>query len=123
MARLLWSTTYQHSTTDTVYQQVAIPTAATAATLNFYYNIKTQETTTSTAYDKLTVTVENTSGVTLATLLTLSNLNKTTAWTAKTGLNLLAYKGQTVRVKFKGTSDSTLGTSFMLDDLTLNVTQ
>ena len=123
MASFLYGTAYQNSTTDTLYQQVTIPSAATAATLNFYYYIKTTETTTSTQYDKLVITVENTSGTTLATLLTLSNLNKTTAWTQKTGLNLLSYKGQTIRIRFKATSDSSLGTQFCLDDVALNVTQ
>ncbi len=123
MASFCFNTAYENSTTDSVYQTVTIDSAATAATLNFYYYIKTTETTTSTAYDKFTVTVENTSGTTLATLLTLSNLNKTSAWTAKTGLNLLAYKGQTVRIRFKAVTDSSLGTQFSLDDLTLNVTK
>jgi trimeric autotransporter adhesin len=118
-----YSSTYYQSQTENLTQTVAIPSAATAATLNFYYYIKTAETTTSTAYDKLTITVENTSGTVLATLTTLSNLNKTTAWTAKTGLNLLSYKGQTVVIRFKGTTDSSLGTIFLLDDVALNVTQ
>ena len=115
--------TYYQSETDSIRQTVTIPSTATAATLSFWYNIRTQETTTSTAYDKLTVTVENSSGTVLATLTTLSNLNKTTAWTQKTGLSLLSYKGQTVVVRFKATTDSSLGTFFGLDDLALNVTQ
>ncbi len=123
MASFCFNTAYENSTTDSIYQTVTIDSAATAATLNFYYYIKTTETTTSTAYDKFTVTVENTSGTTLATLLTLSNLNKTSAWTAKTGLNLIAYKGQTVRIRLKAVTDSSLGTQFALDDMTLNVTK
>ena len=115
--------TYYNSETDYISQTVTIPSAATAATLNFWYYIKTQETTTSTAYDKLTVTVENSSGTVLSTLVTLSNLNKTSSWTQKTGLNLLSYKGQTVVIKFKAVTDSSLGTAFALDDCALNVTQ
>ena len=118
-----YTSTGYNSQTDSIRQTVTIPSAATAATLNFWYYIKTNETTTTTAYDKLTVTVENTSGTVLATLITLSNLNKTSAWTQKTGLNLLAYKGQTVVVRFKATTDSSLYTWFLLDDAALNVTQ
>ncbi|NMB98704.1 MAG: hypothetical protein GYA35_00300, partial [Thermoanaerobaculaceae bacterium] len=118
-----YSTTYYNSQTDYLKQTVTIPSTATAAKLNFWYYIKTQETTTSTAYDKLTVYITNTSGTTLATLTTLSNLNKTTAWTQKTNLDLSAYKGQTIILVFKGTSDSSLGTAFCIDDIELNVTQ
>ena len=118
-----YTSTYYQSQTENLTQTVTIPSAATAASLNFYYYIKTAETTTSTAYDKLTITVENTSGTVLATLTTMSNLNKTTNWTQKTGLDLLSYKGQTVVLRFKGTTDSSLGTMFLLDDMTLNVTQ
>jgi len=118
-----YGSTYYQSQTENLTQTVTIPSAATSATLDFWYYIKTAETTTSTAYDKLTITVENTSGTVLATLATLSNLNKTTAWTQKTGLNLLSYKGQTVVIRFKGTTDSSLGTMFLLDDMALNVTQ
>ena len=35
--------------------------------------------------------------------------------------NLAPYIGQTVVVKFTGTEDSTLQTSFVLDDVTLTV--
>ena len=114
--------TYYHNQTDTIYQTVAIPATTSSATLSFWYYIVTQETTASTAYDKLTITVESTGGTVLATPLVLSNLNKTAAWTQKTGLDLSAYKGQTVVIKFKVTTDSSLGTGFMLDDMALNVT-
>ncbi|MCX7830992.1 MAG: immune inhibitor A [Acidobacteria bacterium] len=118
-----YSSTYYNSQTDYLKQTVTIPSAATAAKVNFWYYIKTTETTTSTAYDKLTVYITNTSGTTLATLTTLSNLNKTTAWTQKTNLDLSAYKGQTIVLVFQGTSDSSLGTIFCIDDIELNVTQ
>ncbi len=115
--------TYYNKATDSIRQTVTIPSTATAATLDFWYYITTQETTTTSANDKLTVTVENTSGTVLGTLLTLSNLNKTTAWTQRTGLNLLTWKGQTVVIRFKGTTNTKYGTAFLLDDAALNVTQ
>ncbi len=118
-----YSSTYYHNQTEYLKQTVTIPSTATSAKLNFWYYIKTAETTTSTAYDKLTVYVTNTSGTTLKTLVTLSNLNKTSAWTQKTNYDLSAYKGQTIVLIFKGTTDSSLGTMFLLDDIELNVTQ
>lgn len=101
------------------YQTVAIPSSATG-TLSFWLNITSSETTTSTQYDKLFVEVRNTGGTLLATLATYSNLNKAAAgaYTLQT-LNLAAYKGQTVRVQFRSTTDSSLASTFRVDDASL----
>ncbi|MDQ3130153.1 MAG: M4 family metallopeptidase [Acidobacteriota bacterium] len=101
------------------YQQVSIPTTA-AGTLTFWLNVTSSETTTTTQYDKLFVEVRNTSGTLLATLATYSNLNKGTAGVySQKSLNLSAYKGQTVRVQFRSTTDSSVTTSFRVDDASL----
>jgi hypothetical protein len=117
-----WMDGYGTTHTDTALQQVAIPAGATAATLSFFLHIDTAETTTTTAFDTLTVQVRNSSGTVLSTLATYSNLNKATGYQQKT-FNLLSFKGQTIQIFFKGVEDSTLQTSFVLDDVTLNVTQ
>ena len=83
-------------------------------------HVDTAETTTSTAYDTLKVQVLNSSGTVLATLATYSNLNKGTGYTVHTA-NLTPYIGQTVTIKFTGAEDSSLQTSFVLDDVTLTV--
>jgi subtilisin family serine protease len=116
-----WLDGYGTTHTDTLYQQVTIPSTATAATLSFYLKIDTAETTTTTAYDKLTVQIRDSSGNLIATLATYSNLNAS-GFTLRS-FNLLAYKGQTVRIYFSGTEDSSLQTSFVIDDTALNVTQ
>jgi thermolysin len=110
-----------NSGTGTVYQQVTIPSTATSASLSFWLNVSSNETTTTTQYDKLYVEVRNSSGSLLTTLATYSNLNKGTAgvYSQKGTFNLLAYKGQTVRIQFRGTTDSTLPTTFRFDDVTL----
>jgi serine protease len=113
-----WLDGYGTSHTDTVSQAVTIPAGKSSASLSFYLHVDTAETTTSTAYDKLTVTV--TSGSTTSTLATYSNLNKGTGYALKT-LNLGAYIGKAVTIKFTGKEDSSLQTSFVLDDITLNV--
>jgi hypothetical protein len=101
------------------YQQVTIPTTA-AGTLTFWLNVTSSETTTTTQYDKLFVEVRNTSGTLLATLATYSNLNKGTAGVySQKSLNMSAYKGQTVRVQFRATTDSSLATTFRVDDASL----
>jgi hypothetical protein len=117
-----WMDGYGTTHTDTVLQQVTIPAAATAATLTFFLHIDTAETSTTTAFDTLTVQVRNSSGTVLSTLATFSNLNHATGYSQKS-FNLLSFKGQTIQIFFKGVEDSTLQTSFVVDDVNLNVTQ
>ncbi len=104
------------SSTENVGQSVAIPAAATAASLSLWIRIDTTETTTRTVYD--TVKVQVVDGSTTTTLATLSNLDKSTSYVQKT-FNVTAYKGKTVTVKFVGQEDSSLQTSFVIDDVSL----
>jgi hypothetical protein len=113
-----WGTT----TTDTVMQQVTIPANATAASFSFWLHIDTAETTTTSAFDTLQVQVRNSSGTVLSTLATFSNLNHATGYQQHT-FNLLSFAGQTVQVFFSGKEDASLKTSFVLDDISLKVTQ
>jgi hypothetical protein len=117
-----WMDGYGTTHTDTVLQQVTIPSAATVATLSFFLHVDTAETSTSTAFDTLTVQVRNSSGTVLSTLGTFSNLSHASGYQQKT-FSLIGFKGQTIQIFFKGVEDSTLQTSFVLDDVTLNVTQ
>jgi PKD repeat protein len=114
-----WLDGYGSAHTDTVSQSVAIPSGKTSATLSYALHIDTAESG-STAYDKLNVQVLNSSGTVLATLATYSNVNAASGYTVHTA-NLAAYIGQTVTIKFTGTEDSSLQTSFVLDDVTLTV--
>ena len=98
---------YGSSHTDTLSQTVTIP-AGCKATLSFWLHIDTAETG-STAYDKLTVSVNGT------TLKTYSNVDAAGGYQQRT-FDLSAYAGQTVTVKFTGTEDSSLQTSFVIDD-------
>jgi Zn-dependent metalloprotease len=106
------------TTTESLLQQITIPSTATAATLSFYLHIDTAETTTATQYDKFYVRVRNSAGTTLATLATYSNLNKATGYALKS-FSLLPYKGQTIQIYFYGTEDSSLQTSFVLDNVSV----
>ncbi|SEO85454.1 putative Ig domain-containing protein [Actinacidiphila rubida] len=109
-----WLNGYGTTHTDTLSQSVTVPASCTTATLTFYLHIDTAETTTTTAYDKLTLTAGST------TLATYSNLNKNTGYAQKS-VNLSSYAGQTVTLKFTGTEDSSLQTSFVIDDTAVNV--
>ncbi|MFN8011292.1 MAG: immunoglobulin domain-containing protein [Holophagaceae bacterium] len=117
---MAWLNGYGSAHTDSLYQQVSIPSTATSATLTFWLHVDTAETTTTTAYDTLKVQVRNSSNAVLATLATYSNLNKNTGYAQKT-FDLSAYKGQTVRVYFEGVEGGTLQTSFVIDDASLKV--
>ena len=116
-----WLDGYGSVHTDTLSQQVAIPSTTTSATLSFWLHIDTAETTTTTAYDTLVVQIKNSSGTVLATLATYSNLNANTGYSQKS-FDLTAYKGQTIQVFLTGTEDSQKQTSFVVDDFALNAT-
>jgi hypothetical protein len=116
-----WLDGYGTTHTDTLSQSITIPSGACTAAFSFWLYINTSETTKTTAYDKLTVAVLNSSGTTLATLATYSNLNASSGYIQKS-FSLSAYAGQTVTLKFTGTEDSSLQTSFFVDDTAVNVT-
>ena len=108
-----------NSTSGQSYQTVSIPSSA-AGTFTFWLNVSSSETTTTTQYDKLFVELRNSSGTLLTTLATYSNLNKGTAGVySQKSFNLAAYKGQTVRVQFRSTTDSSVSTTFRVDSASL----
>ncbi|HEV8432164.1 MAG TPA: Ig-like domain-containing protein [Thermoanaerobaculia bacterium] len=115
-----WMDGYGSAHTDSILQTVTIPSTATTATLSFYLHVDTAETTTTAAYDTLKVQIRNSSGTVLATLATYSNLNHNTGYAQKS-FNVLSYKGQTIQIYLVGTEDSTMQTSFVVDDFALNV--
>jgi Zn-dependent metalloprotease len=106
-----WMNGYGTTHTDTLSQSVTIPAGCTA-TFSFWLHIDTAETTTTTAYDTLTVKAGST------TLATYSNLNKNTGYAQKS-FTLTA--GQTLTLSFTGVEDSSLQTSFVIDDTAVNV--
>ncbi|MFE9692078.1 M4 family metallopeptidase [Micromonospora sp. NPDC005806] len=103
-----WLDGYGTTHTDTLSQSVAIPSGC-RATLTFWLHIDTAESTTTTAYDKLTVKAGST------TLATYSNLNKATGYLQKS-FDISSLAGTTVSISFSGVEDSSLQTSFVVDD-------
>jgi Zn-dependent metalloprotease len=109
-----WLDGYGTAHTDTLSQTVTNSGTATATQLCFWLKITTAETTTTTAYDKLTVQLGAT------TLGTLSNLNAGTyASYAQKCYAVSVPVGSSTTVKFTGTEDSSLQTSFIIDDTSL----
>ncbi|HEY6908517.1 MAG TPA: hypothetical protein VI356_04050 [Myxococcales bacterium] len=117
-----WLDGYGTTHTDSLFQTVTIPSTACSATLSFWLKITTAETTTTTAFDKLTLTIRNTAGTVLSTLATYSNLNKGTTYVQRS-FDVTSFKGQTIRVEWVGTEDVSLQTSFFIDDTAVTVTQ
>ncbi|MEU1295967.1 M4 family metallopeptidase [Streptomyces sp. NPDC005840] len=103
-----WMDGYGSTHTDTLSQSVTVPSGC-KATFTFYLHIDTSETSSSTAYDKLTVTAGST------TLATYSNLNAASGYTQKS-FDLSSFAGSTVALKFSAVEDSSLQTSFVVDD-------
>lgn len=104
------------NTIGSEFQQVFIPPWA-SGTLTFWLSISTNETTTTTAFDKLFVEVTDYTGTVLTTLATYSNLNAGPY--SQKSFSLAAYKGQTVRIQFRGTTDGAKSTIFRIDDVSL----
>ena len=115
-----WLDGYGTTHTDTLSQSVSIPSTCKNATFSFWLHIDTAETTRTTAYDTFKVQVVNSSGTVLATLATFSNLNAASGYTQHS-YSVASYIGQTVTLKFTGSEDSSLQTSFVDDDNALNV--
>ena len=108
-----------NSVSGQAYQTVSIPSNATG-TLTFWLNTTSSEGTT-TAYDYLYAEVRSTSGTLLQTLATYSNRDKvTTAGSySQKSFSLAAYRGQTVRIQFRSTMDSSTTSTFRVDDVSL----
>ncbi len=115
-----WLDGYGTTHTDTLAQKVSIPSGCTTYTFSFWLHIDTAETTRTTAYDTLKVQVLSSSGSVIATLATFSNLNAASGY-QQHSYSLAGDAGQTVTLKFTGSEDSSLQTSFVIDDTALNV--
>jgi hypothetical protein len=112
--RVAWLDGYGTTHTDTLSQTVTLPAGCTTYTLSLWLHIDSNETTTTTQFDQLSVRVGTT------TLATYSNLNKAAGYSQKT-FNVSAFAGQTITLTFTGTEDSSLQTSFVIDDAALTV--
>lgn len=107
-----WLDGYGSTHTDTLSQSVAIPSGCSAS-LTYYLWIDSAEGT-SRAYDKLTLAANGTS------VQTFSNVNQGTGYVQRS-VNLSSYAGKTVTLKWTGSEDSSLQTSFLIDDTALTL--
>ena len=118
--RFAWLNGSGRTTTNNLSQTVALPAGCTSYSLTFWLHIDSAETTTTVQFDTMRVQVLNSGGTVLATLATYSNLNEAAGYQQRS-FSLAAYAGQTIQLRFNGTEDASLQTSFVVDDTALNV--
>jgi subtilase family serine protease len=103
---------------ETISQQVKLPATKSSANLTFWLHVDSNEVTQTRKFDRLTVGVYSTGGALLGTLATFSNLDKAPGYVVHNA-DMSHWIGQTVVLKFTSNEDSSLQTSFVLDDVTL----
>ncbi|MEV7215136.1 putative Ig domain-containing protein [Kitasatospora cineracea] len=108
-----WLDGYGAANTDTLAQTVTLPAGCTTYSLSFWLHIDSASSAT-TVFDTLTVTANGT------TVAAYNNTNAAAGYQQRT-VNLAAYAGKSVTLKFTGTEDYTKQTSFVLDDVNVNV--
>ncbi|WP_406263159.1 hypothetical protein OHT93_00755 [Streptomyces sp. NBC_00191] len=113
--RYAWLCGWGEAGTQTLSQQITIPSNVNGATLGFYNRIGTFETE-QVAYDTLKVQVID--GGTTTTLATLSNRDAVGSYVYRS-YSLSNWRGRTVTVRLTGTEDASLRTDFVVDDMTV----
>ena len=110
----VWGGGY-NSATDTINQTVTVPTNGK---LSYWWRVESFDST-STAHDYLRVQLyDATTGGFITTLRTWSNVNTRNVWAQDT-LSLATYAGRAVRVHFAVSTDSSVTSSFYIDDVSV----
>ena len=115
-----WLGGYGTSHTDSLSQSVTVPVDAQTVTLTFWLSVATAETTSTDRYDEMNLEIQDASGAILQGVVTYSNLDATAGYEKRTFV-LTHFKGQTIVLAFTAIEDSSLETSWLLDDLTITV--
>ncbi|MFE9629784.1 M28 family peptidase [Streptomyces sp. NPDC006463] len=110
---MAWLNGYGSTHTDSASQSLTIPSGCSSYQLAFFLHIDTDEDE-SVVYDRFTVSVGG------QTLATLSNLDANSGYVQKS-YDLSPFAGKTVTLKFNGVEDQSLQTSFVVDDVTVQV--
>lgn len=110
---MAWLNGWGSPRTDSASQSLSIPSGCSRYQLSFFQHIDTDENE-NVAYDVFTVSVGG------QTLATFSNLDANSGYTEKS-YDLSSFAGQTVTLKFNGVEDQSLQTSYVVDDITLQV--
>jgi hypothetical protein len=106
------------STTHEATIDVAVPAGASRAEWSYFWYMTTDEVAASGwHFDFNYAEVRNTSGAPLAVFDVRDDSWREAAWMDQQNIDLTPWAGQTVRLAFRGTNDSSLVSSFYLDDV------
>ncbi|USX26329.1 M4 family metallopeptidase [Oxalobacteraceae bacterium OTU3CINTB1] len=115
--RFAWMGGKGRRTSQTLSQAVTIPAQATSAELSFALHVDSADTG-GTAHDTLVVTVRGNLGRVLRTLATYSNVDAADGYKVRT-FDLSEFKGKQVTLHFAMREDTSLKTSFVVDQVSL----
>ena len=106
-----------NSVNHTAYQTVTIPSTCTTPTLRFYRYVTTNENS-GDVYDYLYLDVRNSANSSTLQSYTAANNGNSASW-VQNSYSLTSYKGQTVTLRFRATTDGSLTSTFYVDDASL----
>jgi hypothetical protein len=98
-----------------------VPPLTSSLVLTGQFEVRTGETD-PTAFDTASLSVTQTDGTPIATILSLSNLTPTTAYTPINFTFPMNLSGQTIRIVMTTSNDFFLATSFYFDTFSLVAT-
>lgn len=102
---------------ESVTQTITVPNAPGRFYVEFWYQVVTDERV-EADYDVLEV-VATPDGLTRDVLQRLSNVHRTKGWARAGPLDVTAYRGRTIQLRFESSTDSGWPTSFLIDDVSL----
>ena len=105
---------------DELSQNFTVPQNATTATLTYYVQITSEEQAAG-LYDAMSVRLRSNNGATLVRDLDYidNNFTPRNQWVKRTVSlgDLTPFRGQTMQIRFKATTDANLKTSFFIDEV------
>jgi len=102
---------------DRIYQEIALPADAISVTLTYWWQVDTEESS-DLPRDALTVTLDAPLGTPITVLGVHSNLDAEAVW-HQAEVDLSAYRGRTVVLRFEARTDGSLPTGFFIDDVSV----
>ena len=109
---------YWPDAVEDLWQVVTIPATASRVDLTYWRRMESDDTG-NQEHDFMRAEVRNQAGTeVLRTLETITNRSTKDTWERAT-FSLVSYKGQTVRIQFHGTTDVSIHTNFLIDNISL----
>ncbi len=106
---------------DTLAQTFTVPAAATTLDVSFYYWVDTVELQEGVVYDLLEVQLRDAGGAFLAAVATLTDEDDTGGWTLFSAAFASPWAGETLELRFHGTTDFVDNTNFFVDTVAVTV--